>query len=978
MSPGTSLVAKSNEVFLFFKPFVPQIIKKTKNKKVKMPKVKNFREAADFPELEKEILNFWDENKTFEKSIENRQDSESFSFYDGPPFATGLPHYGHLMQSMIKDLIPRYQTMKGKNVRRVWGWDCHGLPIENIIEKELGLSTKKDIEDYGVAKFNEACRSTVLTYAEEWKSTIRRIGRWIDMDNAYKTMDRDFMESVWWVFKQLWDKGLIYKSHKSMHICPRCVTPLSNFEVTQGYKDVKDISVTAKFEIDASKFTDNGQKTYILAWTTTPWTLPGNVLLAVNKEIIYLLVSHEGANYIVAKDRIEAVFAEKEYELLKELKGLDLVDLNYSPVTPYFKDWQNAFRVVAAEFVTIEEGTGIVHIAPAFGEDDYKVGEAEGIELLQHVTMDGHFIDAVTDFAGMEVKPRENPQATDIEIIKYLASNDKLFSKKKIEHSYPHCWRCDTPLLNYATNSWFVEVTKFKDDLLKNNQEVNWQPEHIKDGRFGKWLEGARDWAISRNRFWGTPLPVWLSEDGEEMICVGSVEELEKLSGQKVDDLHKHIVDEISFEKDGKTYKHTPEVLDCWFESGSMPYGQLHYPFENKEMMEAGFPADFISEGQDQTRGWFYTLHVLATALSLNGKTSSAYKNVMCTGLIMAEDGKKMSKRLKNYPEPGVILDKYGADSLRLYLMSSPAVKAETLNFVEKDVANLRRRVFLIWWNILAFYKTFSNQEVGFWDLDSTEKPKNMMDRWILSRLQSLNTELQESLDSFDVMKASRLLAPFVDEFSTWYLRLSRERLKAEDNIEVSQVFATVIYTLAQLFAPIVPFFAELVHHNMIDENSSIHLTDFPKIDKSLLDKDLEAEMAVIRQVVEQGHSKRKEAGIPVRQPLATVKVTGFNTPNDQKATFRILQKELNVKAVEWEVSGEKNVDYDFELSSELKAEGEARALIREIQKMRREAKLDMNQVVDLGLIDWPEAFKEEIETKTKTRIVKAETNSLL
>ena len=943
-----------------------------------MSKVKNFREAANFPELENEILNFWDKDKTFEKSIENRQDAESFSFYDGPPFATGLPHYGHLMQSMIKDLIPRYQTMKGKKVRRVWGWDCHGLPIENIIEKDLGLATKKEIEDYGVAKFNEACRSTVLTYAEDWKATIRRIGRWIDMENAYKTMDRDFMESVWWVFKQLWNKGLIYKSHKSMHICPRCETPLSNFEVTQGYKDVKDISVTAKFEIDGSKFTDNGQKTYILAWTTTPWTLPGNVLLAVNKEIIYLLVSHEGANYIVAKDRVETVFADKEYQILKELNVLDLVDLNYSPVTPYFKDWQNAFRVVTADFVTTEEGTGIVHIAPAFGEDDYKVGEAEGIELLQHVGMDGHFIDAVTDFAGMEVKPRENPQATDIEIIKYLAHNDKLFSKKKIEHSYPHCWRCDTPLLNYATNSWFVEVTKFKDDLLKNNQVVNWQPEHIKDGRFGKWLEGARDWAISRNRFWGTPLPVWLSEDGQDMICVGSVEELEKLSGQKVDDLHKHIVDGISFEKDGKTYRHTPEVLDCWFESGSMPYGQLHYPFENKEMMESGFPADFISEGQDQTRGWFYTLHVLATALSLNDRTSSAYKNVMCTGLIMAEDGKKMSKRLKNYPEPGLILDKYGADSLRLYLMSSPAVKAETLNFVEKDVANLRRRVFLIWWNVLAFYKTFADQEVGFWDLDSTEKPKNMMDRWILSRLQTLNTELQEALDAFDVMKASRLLAPFVDEFSTWYLRLSRERLKAEDNKEVSQVFATVIYTLAQLFAPIVPFFAELVHHNMIDENSSIHLTDFPEVNKDLLDKDLEAEMTVIRQVVEQGHAKRKEAGIPVRQPLATVKVTGFDTPQDQAATFKILQKELNVKAVEWQVDGENNVNYDFELTSELKAEGEARSLIREIQKMRREAKLDMNQVVDLGLTEWPEAFKEEIESKTKTRIVKAETNSLL
>lgn len=941
-----------------------------------MKKITDFRQLPNFPALEEEVLQFWDTDQTFQKSITERSEDNCFSFYDGPPFATGLPHYGHLMQSIIKDLIPRYQTMQGKRVRRVWGWDCHGLPVENIIEKELKLESKKDIDAYGVDRFNEACRQTVLTYAQEWKKTIRRIGRWIDMDNAYKTMDKDFMETVWWVFHQLWSKGLIYKSHKSMHICPRCGTPLSNFEVTQGYKDVKDISVFAQFKVSNAQEhlqLSTDEPVYAVAWTTTPWTLPGNVLLAVGAELEYVVVriADQAGLFLVAKKRLAEVIEGKDFELLSQsYMGKDLVGLTYEPLFPYFAAWEKAFRIVAADFVTTDDGTGIVHIAPAFGEDDYNLGQTEGIALLQHVGMDGRFKPEVTDFVGMEVKPKDTPQETDIAIIRYLAAKGSLFAKKKIEHSYPHCWRCDTPLLNYATDSWYVKVTAFKDQLLANNEKINWQPEHVKHGRFGKWLEGARDWAISRNRYWGTPLPIWENEDGE-CICVSSAAELEALSGQKVSDLHKHIVDQISFEKDGKTYRRITEVLDCWFESGSMPYGELHYPFENQDFFNRSFPADFISEGQDQTRGWFYTLHVLATALTLHtDQEMSSFKNVMCTGLIMAEDGKKMSKRLQNYPEPGAILEQYGADALRLYLMSSPAVKAETLNFSEKDVANLRRRVFVIWWNVLAFYKSFANQSAGFFDVSSGERPKHTLDRWILSRLQQVIAELQQQLEGFDVMRASRLLAPFIDELSTWYLRLSRDRLKSGDNREVSQVLATVLRELALAFAPIIPFFTEVVFQNLGNPTASVHLQLFPMVFAAHRDNELEASMSVVQKITELGHAARKQQQVKARQPLASVTVSGATQFANQDELEALLKAELNVKSVLWQqTSGELQVNFDFVLTPELQMEGEARELIRQIQDLRKEAHLALEQVVTVELPAWSAAFQSEIESKTNTRL---------
>jgi isoleucyl-tRNA synthetase len=894
---------------------------------------------------EEEILKYWDKNNTFKKSLDKRPDNEPYVFYDGPPFATGLPHYGHIVASLMKDVVPRYWTMQGKRVERVWGWDCHGLPIENIVEEKLNLKSKKDIEDLGIAKFNEECRKTVLTYAEEWKKTVHRMGRWVDMENAYKTMDLSYMESVWWVFKQLWDRGLIYEGYKSMHICPRCVTPLSNFEVTQGYKDIKDISATAKFKLtNAKEKLGLDGDAYALAWTTTPWTLPGNVALAVGEDIDYVVVEFENEKIILAKERLTEIFESKEYNLLKELKGKDLIGLEYEPLFKYFENIENAFQVVAGDFVTTEEGTGIVHIAPAFGDDDYKVGQEKNIGWVQHVTMEGKFTDDVKDFAGVEVKPKEDPTKTDIEIIKWLAHNNKLFSKAKYEHSYPFCWRCDTPLLNYATSSWFVRVTEIKDELLENNKDITWVPEHIKEGRFGKWLEGVRDWAISRNRFWGAPLPVWKSEDGD-IICVGSAEELQKLSGKKIDDLHKHIVDEVVFEKDGKKYRRIPEVLDCWFESGSMPYGQMHYPFENKEKFEAGFPAEFIAEGQDQTRGWFYTLHVLATSLtrgenppiqvssvpfgSAQGKP--AFKNVIVNGIVLAEDGKKMSKRLKNYPDPMDILEKYGADAMRYYLVSSPVMHAENLNFSEEGVRDVYNKIVNTLWNVFSFYEMFAEEATSN---EQRATSNNVLDEWILAKLQVLVCEVEENMKAYKLAEASRPIMDFILDLSQWYVRRSRDRFKGDDEKDKQFALATlkeVLLTLSKVMAPFTPFVAEKIYQGVTGSEDSVHLEMWPDVNEELRMQNAEllSDMELVRKMVETGHSLRKEAKIKVRQPLQKLTI-------DKKLSDglkEIIAQEVNVKEI---LVGDK-IELDTEITPELKKEGLMREIVRAINQIRKE-----------------------------------------
>ncbi len=900
-------------------------------------------------ENELEILKFWEEHKTFEKSVSMRDENKPYVFYDGPPFATGLPHYGHIVASVMKDVVPRYWTMNGKRVERVWGWDCHGLPIENIVEKELGTKSKKEIEEMGVAKFNEMCRSKVLSYVDEWEKTINRLGRWVDMKHAYRTMDNDYMESVWWVFKQLWEKDLIYHGYRPMHICPRCETTLSQQEVSEGYKDVKDISVTAKFKVtNAQEKLGLDGDVFVLAWTTTPWTLPGNVLLAVGADVEYSLVKCEGESFFIASELVGVNFEGKEFEVVQKFSGKDLVGLTYVPLFPYFAESKNSFRVVTADFVTTEDGTGVVHLAPAFGTDDYEVFKQENVPFIQHVGMDGKFIDAVTDFAGYHVKPAEDHTSTDVEIVKWLAHNGKLFSKKKYEHSYPHCWRCDTPLINYATSSWFVSVTKIKEKALAEAEKINWSPEHIKEGRFGKWLEGARDWSISRQRFWATVIPVWQSSDGDS-ICVGSLKELEELSGKKVSDLHKHVVDEITFEKDGKLYKRVPDVLDTWFDSGSMPYAQVHYPFENKEKFEAGFPAEFIAEGQDQTRAWFYYLHVLATSLF----GGPAYKNVIVNGIVLAEDGKKMSKKLKNYPDPNVVLEKYGADALRYYLCTSPVMHAENLNFSEAGVRELYGKLINTLSNVVEFYLMFAGEKKNVEAVVS----ENVLDQWILAKLQLLIKEVTENMNAYKLSEASRPIVEFVTELSQWYVRRSRDRFKGEDEADKQAALATlreVLLTLSKVMAPFTPFFAEKMYKDVGGAGESVHLEMWSQVDENLMNAQALLQMDVARKVVEMGLSLRAEAGLKVRQPLSNLVINNAELSSQLR---NIIAEEMNVKQVIFgEVNakenvvvkedGEVKVGLETEVTESLKKEGYLRELIRTINQLRKEMELTVKDSV--------------------------------
>ncbi|MFH1838407.1 MAG: isoleucine--tRNA ligase [Candidatus Kuenenbacteria bacterium] len=952
-----------------------------------------------FSKIEEEILKFWKENKIFEKSIEQRDKKKSYVFYDGPPFATGLPHYGHIVASAMKDIVPRYWTMKGYRVERKWGWDCHGLPIENLIEKELNLKSKKDIEKLGVDKFNEACEASVLRYAKEWKEIIERMGRWVDMENDYKTMDSKYMESVWWVFKSLWDKGLIYQDYKSMHICPRCETTLSNFEVTLEYKDIKDLSLIAKFELI------DEPNVFVLAWTTTPWTLPGNVALAINDKIIYVKIKKSKLKnneyYIIAKNRVNEILKNEPYEIIEEFEAQKLINKKYKPLFNYFnndetKNIENAFKIYSADFVSAEDGTGIVHIASAFGEDDMNLGKKNNLPFIQHVKMDGRFVDKITDFVDMEVKPKDNHQITDIEIIKYLAKNNLLFSKEKYEHSYPHCWRCDTPLLNYATNSWFVKVTEIKDKMIKNNQEMNWIPEHIKNGRFGKWLENAKDWAISRSRYWGTVLPVWVCDNQKNkktkkqknncgnIKVIGSIKELEKLSKQKVENLHKHIIDKIEFkcEKCGGMMKRIPEVFDCWFESGSMPYAQEHYPFENKEKFEKNFPAQFIAEGQDQTRGWFYTLIILSTALF----DKPAFKNVIVNGMVLAEDGKKMAKNLKNYPDPKEIFEKYSADAMRFYLACSSVMKANNLCFSEKGVDEASKKILNILWNVHSFFELYAkSSDLSRWSSGlrySSEQTNHILDKWILVKLNLLIKEVTENMDNYEIARGCRFFENFINELSTWYIRRSRDRFKEIDknNLQPLIILHHILLTLSKLMAPFTPFIAEKIYQNLItyklqvgvqyiEPLLSVHLCDWPECNEKLIDKELIEQMDLVRLICEIGHSLRVEAKIKVRQPLASLKIKnqklvlseaeGSKIKNNEDL-LHLIQEELNVREVkiveeileeeDWKISNNEKIKMalNIKMTPELKQEGLLREIIRQINAFRKEIGLTIEDKINL------------------------------
>ena len=921
---------------------------------------------------ELEVQKFWEANNIFVQSLEQTKNGPVYNFFDGPPFASGTPHYGHLVASVMKDAVPRYYTMKGYYVSRRWGWDCHGLPIENLVEKELGFKSKKDIIDYGVDKFNETCRSKVLTYVDIWKKTIGRFGRWADMENPYKTMDLPYMESVWHVFKELYDRGLVYEGYKSMHICPRCETTLSQQEVSEGYRDIKDLSATAKFELE------DEPGTFVLAWTTTPWTLPANVALAVGEDVDYVKIRRESLikpnesnnnndfeYYIVAneifKNKSEKVAdelyafggsADFVYRVINQLKGSELVGKKYKPLFPYYeseeakaklKNSENLYTIVSADFVTTEDGTGVVHIAPAFGEDDMRLGQEKDLSFIQNVTISGNFTDEVTDFAGENVKPAEDTQATDVKIIKYLAGKNLLFAKEKYEHSYPHCWRCDTPLINYATSSWFVKVTEIKPQALKLAKDINWSPAHIKEGRFGKWLEGARDWSISRQRFWASVMPIWKCQCGELKVY-GSVAELEKDSGEKITDLHKHHVDKIKVkcEKCGGEMNRIPDVLDTWFDSGSMPYAQQHYPFEHKKEFEASFPAEFIAEGVDQTRAWFYYLHLIATAI----KGKRAFSNVIVNGIVLAEDGKKMSKRLQNYPEPDLVMDKYGADALRYYLLSSPVMQAENMNLSEAGVKEAMQKVVMLLNNIISFYELYKTENSG--EQFSAKQCENVLDQWLLAKLAVLIRDVTAAMETYDLPRAVRPLQEFIDEFSTWWLRRSRDRFKGEDEADKLQaisVFRQVILELAKVMAPFTPFIAEQAYKRAGGKLQSVHLESWPKAEK--VDEKVIEKMSQVRKAVEMGLAKRAEVGMKIRQPLALMTVSGLSL---EEEFANIIAEEMNVKKVEFQKGAEISIQLDTNLTEELKVEGALREFIRTINALRKDAGLT---IADRISITW-------------------------
>lgn len=1119
-------------------------------------------------ETEEKILDFWQKNDIFKKSLEKPAPKGDFVFYDGPPFATGEPHYGHVVPGTIKDIIPRYKTMQGYKVRRRWGWDCHGLPVENIIEKELKLSSKKDIVDYGIEKFNASARGSVMRYADDWRRVIPRLGRWVDMDNDYRTMDATYTESVWWAFSELYKKGLIYEGFKSMQLCPRCETTLSNFEVTQGYKDITDISVYVKFKIS------NEANSYFLVWTTTPWTLPGNVALAVSGKIKYVKIEVENNILILAKSRLSVI--KTEYKLIEEIEGKDLVGLMYDPVFDYYANDkkltnnEKGWKVYEGDFVTEDSGTGIVHIAPAFGADDYELSLKHNLPFIQHVSTGGVFKPEVKDFAGQYVKPKDTPedkdnhQKADIEIIKYLAHKGSLFAKEKIVHSYPHCWRCDTPLLNYASSSWFVKVTAIRDKLVKENKKVKWIPSEIGEGRFGNWLLGARDWAISRSRFWGAPLPVWRDEKTEECKVIGSVEDLKKyskakntyyvcrhgesennekmiissnpadkygltmngrkqaeaagkwLSDKKIDliyhspfarthetveiisrkigidknkiiedkriselntgiwngknfndfmktfsgkdrftdipeggegyadikkrmgdfiydienkhegkniliishdtplflletvaqalnrkqsmelrgatehynqngkprkldfhplphndeyelELHRPFIDDLKLvsEKGNKLVR-VPEVFDCWFESGSMPFGESHYPFNKCDFnpkpgpfskilgRTKGYPADFIAEGLDQTRGWFYSMLVLGTALF--GK--SPFKRVVVNGLVLASDGQKMAKSKKNYPDLMLIVNKYGADALRYFLIASPLVRSQDFVFSEKGVDEVVKKHIGRLNNVVSFYEMYAKDG----EMTNIKKSTNPLDLWIQARISELTKEVSDNLDKYELDKASRPFAEFIDDLSTWYIRRSRDRYKGEDAEDRDMALLTtrnIIIDLAKLLAPFMPFLAEDIYMRMKGEKESVHLELWPrrtKIDKNILEK-----MKEVRRIASLGLEARMKEKINVRQPLAKLTVKS----KLEDSLKEILKDEVNVKDIVIDSSIDTEVLLDIDISPELKEEGIVRELIRAIQDLRKEKGLTIQDRAVLT-VDTDEHLKNIIEKSGK------------
>jgi isoleucyl-tRNA synthetase len=961
-----------------------------------MNKIKALPKSVNLPQMEEEVLKFWTDTKAFEKSVEMRPADKQYVFYDGPPFATGMPHYGHLLGSTSKDVIPRYWTMKGYRVERIWGWDCHGLPIENMIEKQLDIKGgKKGIEALGIDKFNDACRAEVLRLDKEWEKIIGRLGRWADFEHNYKTMDTTFMESVWWGFQQLWEKGLVYEGRKVILYCPRCATPLSNFEIAMdnSYREVTEPSNTYKYKIK------NAENTFILAWSTTPWNKLATPALAVNPELQYVKVKQGNEFYILADTALK-MLTDVPYEVVATYQGSELEQFEFELHYDFYPDREGkrAGVIVADPFVTAEEGTGVVTLA-VYGEEDFKVMQEQNIQMVEHVDEEGKFKPEVTPWAGMFIL-KANPL-----INADLAERGLMYREDPHTHSVAECYRCSTRLYYAPLPAWFIDVQKLKSQLIAQNEFMNWYPEHLKHGRFGKGLETAPDWNISRSRYWGTPMPIWEADVTDEKgkpakkrRIVGSIAEFKKWAVdpsqvEGLTDIHREFLDHIEvWVDDERTLKgkRTKEVFDCWVESGSMPFASKHYPFENKELFESTYPAQFVSEYIAQTRAWFYTMHVMSVGVF--GKL--AVENTLTTGTVLAEDGNKMSKSKKNYPDPMKIINEIGSDSLRLYLMSSPVMRGENLNFSETEVNEIRKKIFVIWWNCISFYKLNAGETAV--DLNKEVTPATEMDRWIWSRLGTLTGEVTTAMDNYDVVKASRAIMGFISDLSNWYVRRSRDQMRdGAGKADSLHLYGVVLVRLAQLAAPFTPFFSDFVWQTLVDESSSIHHTDWPAELAKNSDLKLEEEMEYARKIVEKALFKRQRANIKVRQPLAKLMVLSHRNELSS-GILNVIAEETNVQRVQWflahtpegllpgvELSvtlGKElieeydetklSVALDTEMTNELKEEGAARELVRSIQNLRKAAGMSLSDTATVSVPTMPSAeWQQWVEQKTNSKL---------
>ena len=905
-----------------------------------------------FVGMEREVAKVWKEKDVIKKNFDMNKGERYFTFYDGPPTANGMPHVGHIETRVMKDIIPRYKVMKGYHVDRKAGWDTHGLPVELEIEKKLGISGKEQIEEYGVEKFVKECKESVFTYVSTWEKMTNKVGFWVDMDNPYVTYHNNYIESVWWALKQMWEKGLLYEGHKVMPYCPRCGTALSSHEVAQGYKDVKDLTCIAKFKVV-------GENKYILAWTTTPWTLPSNLALCVNKAYTYVEVKAnvgteeepEYENYILAKDLLKVVLKETPYEIEKEFPGTELLGTKYEQLMPFAKVEGKAFEVIHGDYVNLEDGTGIVHIAPAYGEDDSLVSKQNGIAFINLVDKSGKFVEEVTPWAGRFVKD------CDQDIVNWLKQENKLFSSAKHLHSYPHCWRCDTPLLYYPKASWFVAMSKLRDELVSNNNKVNWYPDTIRTGRFGKFLENVIDWGISRDRYWGTPLPVWQCECGHQE-CIGSIAELKEKAVDCPDDieLHKPYIDDVHLKCPdcGKEMTRFKEVIDCWFDSGSMPYAQWHYPFENKDVFDNHFPAQFISEAVDQTRGWFYTLTAIGTALF--GR--SPFENCIVLGHVLDGKGQKMSKSKKNGVDPFTLLDTVGADATRWHFYTCSAPWLPTRLSLE-NVQETQRGFLSTLWNVYSFYVLYAEIDQFNPLKYSNFKSENIMDKWIISKLNTLVKEVDSKLEAYDITSAALLIENFTDELSNWYVRRNRERYWSEtltdDKIGAYVTLYKVLTTLIKISAPFVPFITDEIYQNLvvgIDKTApeSVHLCLWPEVDESVIDHKLEEEMSLAYKIVKLGRGARNAANIKNRQPLSKMLISVDTLPEYYS---HIVKDELNVKEV---VLGAEMSEYvDFEIKPNLPVLGrEYGKLIPQIrQEIAKKNQMDLANTVKNGGVEY-------------------------